>query len=109
MSAMIGGGDRPGGGVFDCRRCGACCDYSHEWPRFTLETDAALARIPAAMVAAGGNAMRCAGERCVALAGEVGVAATCTIHAIRPIVCRDCEPGDDACLTARRRHGLPDG
>jgi uncharacterized protein len=93
---------------FDCRRCGACCAYSHAWPRFTLETDAELARLPAALVAAGGNAMRCSGDRCAALDGEVGVATTCTIHAIRPIVCRDCEPGDAACLTARRHFGLPD-
>lgn len=93
--------------IFDCRRCGACCAYSREWPRFTLETDAELAHIPVALVAAGGNAMRCAGERCAGLAGEVGVATTCTVHAIRPIVCRDCQPGDTECLTARRRFGLP--
>lgn len=97
----------PASNAFDCRRCGACCAYSRKWPRFTLETDAALARIPASLVAAGGNAMRCEADRCAALAGEIGVATTCTIHAIRPIVCRDCEPGDDACLTARRHFGLP--
>lgn len=95
------------GNDFNCRSCGACCATSREWPRFSLETDAALARIPAALVASGGNAMRCAGDRCGALVGEVGVAATCAIHPIRPIVCRDCEPGDQACLTAREHFGLP--
>ena len=25
----------------DCRTCGACCSFSREWPRFTLEDDAA--------------------------------------------------------------------
>ncbi|BBK43474.1 zinc/iron-chelating domain-containing protein [Allostella vacuolata] len=89
-----------------CRSCGACCAYSADWPRFSLEDDAALARIPEALVSASRGGMRCEGDRCAALAGEVGVAASCSIYADRPLVCRDCLPGDDACLTARRRHGL---
>ena len=51
--------------------------------------------------------MRCEGDRCTALAGDVGVATGCKVYAVRPEVCRDCEPGDGACLTARRRFGLP--
>lgn len=86
-----------------CRSCGACCSYSAEWPRFSLETDAALERIPRALVADNGNAMRCASDRCAALAGVVGHATSCTIYAERPDVCRACLPGDDACLMARRK------
>jgi hypothetical protein len=51
--------------------------------------------------------------RCVALRGEVGGAVSCAIYEFRPSACRDFAPlaavgsGDDACDTARRRHGLP--
>jgi Fe-S-cluster containining protein len=79
----------------DCRHCGACCAFSAEWPRFALELiDDAHGR------------MRCEGDRCAALRGEVGVATACTIYPDRPDVCRACQPGDEACLMARRRYGL---
>ena len=29
----------------ECRACGACCSFSPEWPRFSLESDADLDRI----------------------------------------------------------------
>src|SRR5262249_47328821 len=29
-----------------CRTCGACCSYSADWPRFSLESEARLDRIP---------------------------------------------------------------
>lgn len=90
----------------DCRSCGACCAYSAEWPRFSLESEEAIARIPPALVDDVHGRMRCEGDRCAALAGEVGVATACTIYADRPDVCRACEPGDPECLTARRRYGL---
>lgn len=88
-----------------CQSCGACCSYSADWPRFTLEDDAAIARIPERYVALRG--MRCDGDRCSALAGEIGRHATCVVYAVRPEVCRACEIGDDACTMARTRHGLP--
>ena len=90
-----------------CQSCGACCDTSANWPRFSLESDEALARIPEALVNARQSGMRCVGNRCSALTGEVGKHTACTIYADRPQVCRDCEIGDDACRTARARHGLP--
>jgi hypothetical protein len=89
-----------------CTACGACCSFSREWPRFTMEDDADLDRIPRELVDERLGRMKCSGERCAALAGEVGVSTTCTIYSIRPDVCRACEPGDDACLLARRRFGL---
>jgi len=89
-----------------CQACGACCAYSAEWPRFSLEDDAALALIPAEFVDDDHGRMRCNGERCSALVGDVGAATTCAVYAVRPDVCRDCMPGDDACLMARAHHGL---
>jgi len=89
-----------------CQGCGACCDYSPNWPRFSIEDDSALARIPEDLVNAAQSGMRCEGNRCAALAGKVGEATRCTIYAVRPDVCRTCQPGDAECAMARRRHGL---
>ena len=90
----------------DCQSCGACCAYSPEWPRFSLEDDSALAQIPEALVNAQGSGMRCNGDRCAALSGEIGTSTACTVYAVRPDVCRACMPGDPECLMARARHGL---
>ena len=77
-----------------------------EWPRFSLESDEDLARIPEALVDDALGRMRCEGDRCAALSGQVGKHTACTIYDIRPDVCRACEPGDEACLIARRHFGL---
>jgi Fe-S-cluster containining protein len=90
-----------------CTTCGACCSYSAEWPRFTIEDDEALARVPEALVAKNLSGMRCNGVRCMALDGKIGEATRCTIYADRPQVCRDCQPGDEECHMARAHHGLP--
>ena len=89
-----------------CQSCGACCAYSRNWPRFTLEDDETLARIPAAFVDPSERGMKCDGERCSALQGKVGVATSCGVYDVRPEVCRDCLPGDAECLKARKRFGL---
>ena len=89
-----------------CQACGACCAFSRDWPRFTLETDADLYAIPQRVVADDLSGMRWTGSRCAALEGDVGVATACMIYGVRPHVCRACQPGDDACRIARRRHGL---
>jgi uncharacterized protein len=94
------------GDVPSCQSCGACCAYSRDWPRFTLEDDADLARIPEALIDDSLGRMRCTGERCAALSGEIGVATACTIYDVRPQVCRACLPGDDACRMARAHYGL---
>jgi Fe-S-cluster containining protein len=101
-SLPVAGGDA----VFDCRTCGACCSYSAEWPRFSLEGDAALALIPPDYVDDPRGRMRGDGNRCSALVGEVGAQTACAVYAVRPEVCRACEPGDEACRMARRRFGL---
>ena len=92
--------------AFDCQACGACCAYSSEWPRFSLEDDAALERIPRRFVDDERGRMRCDGDRCSALVGEVGVATACAVYAMRPDVCKACLPGDDECRKARRRFKL---
>jgi uncharacterized protein len=90
-----------------CQSCGACCAYSAEWPRFSLESEAALARIPPALIDDGRGRMRCEGNRCSALTGEVGKSTACSIYAVRPDVCRACLPGDPECLVARWHFHLP--
>src|ERR1700674_954478 len=89
-----------------CQACGACCSFSREWPRFSLEDDAALDRIPPAVVDDERGRMRCAGDRGAALVGDVGVSTSCAVYAVRPEVCRACVPGDYACQPARRGFGL---
>lgn len=89
-----------------CQTCGACCAFSGDWPRFTLEDDDAIERLPAALVADDGHGMRCHGDRCAALVGEVGLWTACAVYVHRPDVCRACEPGDEACRMARRHFGL---
>jgi uncharacterized protein len=89
-----------------CQSCGACCAYSRDWPRFTTESDAALDRIAGNFVREDLHGMRCSGDRCSALLGEVGLSTACAIYAARPDVCRTCEPGDDACAMARAKFGL---
>jgi uncharacterized protein len=90
-----------------CQACGACCSYSRNWPRFTTEDDAALDLIPEQFVNERLSGMRCDGERCCALTGQVGVATACGIYPVRPEVCRTCMPGDPECAMARRKFGLP--
>ena len=90
-----------------CQACGACCAYARDWPRFTIESDDAIDRLPTHLVEFDGSGMRWTGNRCAALSGEVGVLTACTVYHDRPQVCRDCVAGDDACQMARARHGLP--
>jgi hypothetical protein len=92
--------------TLDCQLCGACCSFSAEWPRFSLESDAYLNQIPRAYVDDQQGRMRCGGNRCAALVGDVGVSTACAIYTVRPDVCKACLPGDDACQLARRRFNL---
>lgn len=104
---QAGSATPPPAAAYDCQACGACCSYAADWPRFTLEDDAAIARIPPALVDDDHGRMHSTGNRCAALSGTVGHATGCAIYALRPDVCRACLPGDDACLIARRHFGLP--
>lgn len=93
--------------LFDCQTCGACCAHAADWPRFSLETDAEIAAIPVAMVAADESGMKFEDGRCAALTGEVGKHVGCAVYAARPHVCRACMPGDDECIIARSARGFP--
>jgi len=90
----------------ECRACGACCSFSPDWPRFSLESDADLDRIPQGYADRQHGRMRCSGNRCAALVGDVGISTACAIYAVRPDVCRACLPGDDTCQVARRHFNL---
>jgi Fe-S-cluster containining protein len=73
-----------------------------------METDADIERIPGEFMNSAQSGMRCEGGRCSALSGKVGEATSCRIYAIRPDVCRECEPGDEACRIARAAFRLAD-
>lgn len=90
-----------------CQACGACCSHSRAWPRFTTEAERDLERIPRHLVEPGGGGLRCDGDRCAALVGDVGRWTACSIYEDRPLVCRACEPGDEACTIARLAAGMP--
>lgn len=51
--------------------------------------------------------MLCHGNRCAALAGEIGGRAQCSVYAYRPLVCREFQAGSDDCLMVRRSFKLP--
>jgi hypothetical protein len=69
----------------------ACCAYSADWPRFSLNGRRTGVH-PDALVAVAGRHAR-EGYRCAALTGEVGVATSWASGADRPRR-RECQPGD---------------
>lgn len=100
----------PPAAALDCQRCGACCAsyrVSFYW------AEAEVHGLPAALVQPLTPVYAClagthqAAPRCEALSGEVGRAVACAAYAQRPSPCREVQPGDDKCLRARARHGLP--
>ncbi len=90
-----------------CLSCGACCAYAYDWPELTDESDAHLARIPIEMVDCAEGRMKCTGDRCCALQGEIGKSVSCTIYKNRPNVCRQFQPGTAGCAMVRRHANLP--
>lgn len=102
-----------------CLSCGACCAYfrvAFHWseadrflggqtpPELTHPLD------PHRVVMLGTQSRA---PRCVALQGEIGMAAACGIYALRPSPCRDLVPAweqgepSPQCDRARAAHGLP--
>lgn len=90
--------------VPDCTQCGACCAFSYNWVEFDPDED--LDGIPESMCDCETGRMRCEGDRCVALVGEIGKSASCAVYASRPQVCREFQPGTAQCHTVRAHFGL---
>lgn len=93
-----------------CVSCGACCAtyrVSFYW------AEAEVLGLPASLFEqltpfyacmAGTNQPR---SRCHALVGEIGGVVACSVYAQRPAACHEVLAGDDKCVAARQRHGLP--
>jgi Fe-S-cluster containining protein len=86
----------------DCTTCGGCCAFSYDWPEFTDESDLQMEGIPLELCDVEHGRMKCAGDRCLALTGEVGRQVSCSVYPNRPNVCRAFEPGSDDCNQVRR-------
>lgn len=93
-----------------CLACGACC-MSYRVSFYWAEAD--VRGLPLALTEqvnphyacmAGTNAAR---PRCAALQGVPGGAVACGVYPLRPSPCREVEPGDAKCNSARARHGMP--
>ena len=102
--AMSSGSDNP------CLSCGACC-MSFRVSFYWAEADAR--GLPAAFTEqvnahyscmAGTNAKA---PCCGALRRAPDGGTACTVYEHRPSPCREVEIGDDKCLRARARHGMP--
>lgn len=90
---------------FDCQSCGGCCAYSDTWPEFVDDSDGA--GIPDALIDFDRGQMKCSGDRCLALVGDVGVKASCSVYVHQPAVCREFQSGAPACKQVRKWFGLP--
>jgi Fe-S-cluster containining protein len=93
-----------------CLDCGACC-VTYRVSFYWAEAEAL--GLPEPLVEqvnafyacmAGTNQPR---PRCQALTGEIGSAVACSVYTQRPAACHEVLAGDDKCLAARQRHGLP--
>ena len=93
-----------------CLSCGACC-MAFRVSFYWAEADAR--GLPAHLTEqvnqhflcmAGTNA---SAPRCAALHGAAGGPVACSVYEQRPEPCREVQVGDDKCLRARARHGLP--
>jgi hypothetical protein len=103
--------------VHPCLRCGACCAMyraSFYWSEAVsgggTVPDELTERVSPFHLAMRGTNQ--ANPRCVALEGEIGGAARCSIYPLRSSSCHEVEPSwesgrrDDRCDAARLRHGL---
>lgn len=93
-----------------CLNCGACCAtfrVSFYW------SEAISLKLPEALTEQVNPWFSCmAGTnhknpRCQALSGEIGQPTRCQVYQQRPSPCHELQPGEDKCIRARSRHGLP--
>jgi Fe-S-cluster containining protein len=106
--------------MYECTTCGACCHNTRQniaegypWYLEIDEPDSPLlqrrdlARKHVVYDPQEVPHMRLHPEgRCTALRGRIGLHATCDVYKARPRGCRLIQPGDPACLQARRDMGL---
>jgi uncharacterized protein len=98
-----------------CQSCGACCasfrvDFhpaelaggAFSWGQ-GVPVEMTVPVTPSIVRLCGTDASP---PRCVALAGELGVAVECTIYDVRPSPCREFDTEHAACKVARQRQGL---
>jgi Fe-S-cluster containining protein len=98
-----------------CLRCGACCAvYRVAFHWLELEEDTGVPEELTQRLDAHRLEMRKLPDgRCVALSGDIGRAAACTIYPRRPSVCHELAPAwengqpSPQCDRARERFGLP--
>lgn len=102
-----------------CLSCGACCAHYRVGFHWSEAAPELGGTVPAAMTEALDPhrlAMRgtwARQPRCVALDADIGLRSRCTIHPLRPSVCREVpaswEAGEPSpqCDRARIAHGLP--
>lgn len=102
-----------------CLRCGACCatfrvslHWSEADPDLGGSVPAALTeRLDPHRLAMRGTWER--QPRCIALDADIGTRSRCTIHPLRPSVCREVDASWEhgvasvQCDKARTAHGLP--
>ncbi|QTD47039.1 YkgJ family cysteine cluster protein [Ottowia testudinis] len=95
----------------DCQHCGACCaTFRVDFSPHELQSEGG--RVPNGLAdLLNGSTCRLRGTdhqppRCAALTGRVGERVACGIYEWRPSPCREFEAGSDACVQARRCHGL---
>jgi hypothetical protein len=106
--------------TFDCQECGACCAPgtvlawigSDGWAWLTkAERDRLPKKYRLQVLPSPHNSrmfeLGAPDGRCCALTGTVGVRASCAVYAKRPADCRAFTVGSEACLAARKHHGLP--
>ena len=93
--------------LLDCLSCGACCAYSESWPAFIGDGDGD--GIPDELIDFGHARMRCYGDRCAALVGEIGSRAHCSVYENRPLVCSEFQSGSEDCIMVRRWFKLEPG
>ena len=101
-----------------CLSCGACCaSFLVDFHVSDLESHPGGCVPVALTVPVTATLVRMRGTddgppRCIALKGEIGREACCTIYEKRPGPCRDFAPyaalniGDEGCARARRRYGM---
>jgi Fe-S-cluster containining protein len=108
---------------FDCQSCGVCCCNTafnrehHTREYIEVARDDVLLQTAhkerlkqlAVRNAEGKWHLKLVNDeqRCNALEGELMKGVACTIYTLRPSGCRKVEAGDEECLIARRRFGLP--